>query len=84
MQTTLDPQVTDPYLELEPPKEAHIVARGDDGTPAGALILEGSVNGTPVEALCGLVFVPTRDPLKLPPCQRCKEAVETIMEFRSL
>ncbi len=36
-------------------------------------IAEASVNGTAVRAMCGVVFVPTRDPDPLPQCPRCAE-----------
>lgn len=31
------------------------------------------VNGTPVTALCGKVWVPNRDPERFPVCPECKE-----------
>ncbi|NNE74525.1 MAG: DUF3039 domain-containing protein [Acidimicrobiales bacterium] len=31
------------------------------------------VNGTPVRALCGKVWVPSRDPGRFPVCPECKE-----------
>jgi hypothetical protein len=31
------------------------------------------VEGTPVVALCGKVWVPSRDPQKFPVCPECKE-----------
>lgn len=36
-------------------------------------IVEAMVLGTPVEALCGKVWVPSRDPEKYPVCPTCKE-----------
>ncbi|HLR85071.1 MAG TPA: DUF3039 domain-containing protein [Nocardioidaceae bacterium] len=35
------------------------------------------VEGTPVTALCGKVWVPSRDPQKFPVCPECKELWET-------
>jgi Protein of unknown function (DUF3039) len=35
-------------------------------------ITEAMVTGTPVVALCGKVWVPTRDPKKYPVCPECK------------
>jgi hypothetical protein len=34
------------------------------------------VEGTPVVALCGKVWVPSRDPQRFPVCPECKEAWE--------
>jgi hypothetical protein len=36
------------------------------------------VEGTPVVALCGKVWVPSRDPQRFPVCPECKEAWEGI------
>lgn len=36
-------------------------------------ILESALSGDPVKALCGKVWVPTRDPERFPVCPTCKE-----------
>jgi hypothetical protein len=36
------------------------------------------VMGTPVVALCGKVWVPSRDPEKYPVCPECKDAWEQL------
>ncbi|ADG87651.1 hypothetical protein Tbis_0927 [Thermobispora bispora DSM 43833] len=36
-------------------------------------ITQSYVTGTPVRALCGKVWVPSRDPKKYPICPECKE-----------
>ncbi|WP_106539486.1 DUF3039 domain-containing protein [Haloactinopolyspora alba] len=36
-------------------------------------LTEAMINGTPVIALCGKVWVPSRDPQKYPVCPRCKD-----------
>lgn len=36
-------------------------------------IVEAMVTGTPIRALCGKVWVPSRDPQKYPVCPTCKE-----------
>lgn len=41
-------------------------------------IVEASVMGTPVTALCGKVWVPSRDPGRYPVCPECKEIWESI------
>jgi hypothetical protein len=41
-------------------------------------ILESAVEGTPVIALCGKVWVPNRDPGRFPVCPECKEIFESI------
>ncbi len=51
---------------------AHIV-RTKPGEDAAAKVLAARVEGTPIEALCGHVWVPSRDPKQLPVCQRCKD-----------
>jgi hypothetical protein len=36
-------------------------------------IVESAVSGTPVTALCGKKWIPSRDPTKFPICPTCKE-----------
>ena len=69
---TPDVSVSPPEMQTEPPKEAHIV-KTEPGESSAAKVTEARVFGTPVEALCGIVFVPSQDARKLPLCQQCKE-----------
>lgn len=39
-------------------------------------IVESAVLGSAVEALCGKIWVPSRDPQKFPVCPTCKEIYE--------
>ena len=39
-------------------------------------LMEGMINGTPVIALGGKVWIPSRDPEKFPVCPECKEVWE--------
>lgn len=41
-------------------------------------LTDAIVNGTPVIALCGKVWVPSRDPQRFPVCPMCKEIWEKI------
>jgi hypothetical protein len=41
-------------------------------------LTEAMVMGTPVVALCGKVWVPSRDPEKYPVCPECKEVWESL------
>ena len=41
-------------------------------------IMEAMVTGTPIRALCGKVWVPSRDPQRFPVCPTCKEIFESI------
>jgi len=43
-----------------------------------ASVTEGYIMGTPVIALCGAVFVPSRDPEKLRICPSCKEIMNAL------
>ena len=43
-----------------------------------AKITEAYVMGTPIEALCGKIFVPYRDPEKFPICPDCRELAEAL------
>jgi hypothetical protein len=44
-------------------------------------VLAARVEGTPLEALCGHIWVPSRDPRNLPLCQPCKEVYSLYREF---
>lgn len=41
-------------------------------------VTEAYVEGTPIEAVCGKVFIPSRDPKKFPVCPICAEVVESL------
>jgi hypothetical protein len=41
-------------------------------------LMDAMVNGTPVVALCGKVWVPSRDPERFPTCPECKEIWESL------
>ena len=43
-------------------------------------IVDSAVSGTPVVALCGKVWVPSRDPKRYPVCPECKEIYESLPE----
>ena len=43
-------------------------------------LMEAMVNGTPVVALCGKVWIPSRDPQKFPVCPECKEIWDGMRE----
>ena len=45
---------------------------------AAAEVTEGYIMGTPVNALCGVVFIPTKNPEKMRVCPSCKEIVEAL------
>jgi Protein of unknown function (DUF3039) len=82
------PAVVDPSLdrqtedipETAEPKSAHIVKVGP-GESATAKVIEARIYGTPVEALCGHVWIPSRDPRSLPMCEQCKEIYEMYRAF---
>lgn len=40
---------------------------------AKAIVTEAIITGTPVRALCGKVWVPSRDPKRFPVCPECAE-----------
>jgi len=70
-------------LDGDHERMAHIVLEGfsrDEGEfiAAGPSVVEGIVNGTPVRALCGKVWVPGRDPRRYPLCPTCKEIAEKL------
>ncbi|NBY45160.1 MAG: DUF3039 domain-containing protein, partial [Acidimicrobiia bacterium] len=78
--TTIVEQQTEHVTQTGKPLVAHIVKTGNDES-AAAKVLEARINGTPLEALCGHVWVPSRDPKQLPICQACKEIYEMYRGF---
>lgn len=71
---------TEHVPETDEPVVAHIV-KTLPGENAAAKVLEARINGTPLEALCGHIWVPSRDPKQLPLCDKCKEIYETYRMF---
>ena len=61
---------------VEPDDVAHFIW-GDDPK---ATITEAIVTGKPIVALCGKVFVPSRDISNLPICKECKKRKEEIQK----
>lgn len=43
-----------------------------------AKLVKAQATGSPVVALCGKVWVPTKDPEKYPVCPQCKEIWESL------
>jgi hypothetical protein len=41
-------------------------------------VVDSAVTGTPLTALCGKVWVPSRDPKRFPVCPECKEIYESL------
>lgn len=78
------PAVAEPITERIPetgePSMAHIV-KTEPGEDAAAKVLEARIYGTPLEALCGHVWVPSRDPKQLPLCDVCKDIYDTYRMF---
>lgn len=71
---------TEEVLQTGEPAAAHIV-KTDTGESAAAKVLEARIYGTPLEALCGHVWVPSRDPKQLPMCERCKSIYDLYKAF---
>ena len=70
----------DEVPETDEPVVAHIV-KVAKGESAAAKVLEARIYGTPLEALCGHVWVPSRDPNQHPLCEACKEIYEVYRLF---
>jgi hypothetical protein len=72
--------ITEEVLETGEPTMAHIV-KTEPGEDAASKVLEARIYGTPLEALCGHVWIPSRDPKQLPLCDKCKDIYETYRMF---
>lgn len=73
MSTQVEDRVeTTPVTKLDDGSErdrfAHIVRKADQ--------MKGYFGGQEVQALCGKVWVPDRDPKRYPVCPTCKEVAE--------
>lgn len=68
-------RVTERTTSQVPSEAAHIVKQTSDKS-AQHLVVEALVEGTPLEALCGHVFVPSKDPKALPICEACKDVAD--------
>ena len=81
---TVLPARTEPLLDQEletaEPILAHIV-KTEPGESAAAKVMETRIYGTPLEARCGHVWVPSRDPKQVPMCQKCKDIYDTYRAF---
>ena len=82
--TTAPVETTRPDTERIPqtgdPECAHIVKTNGDES-AAAKVLQARIEGTPLEALCGHRWVPSRDPKQLPLCAKCKDIYDTYRAF---
>jgi hypothetical protein len=67
-QTLVKERVDPLYEEGDQDRFSHYVPR--------AKLTEALVLGTPVRALCGKMWVPSRDPERFPICPTCKEIWE--------
>ena len=62
------------------------VASGVESAPGvkdPGKVTEAYILGTPVEALCGHVFTPSKDPKQLPVCDTCKDIADIRTDGRS-
>lgn len=74
--TPTEESVTNPVTDDGDHDRFSHYARRNDVTRA-------TVQGTPVVAICGKVWVPSRDPLKYPICKTCAEIKAKIDARRS-
>jgi hypothetical protein len=65
--TSIDPKVTD---EGSSKQFSHYAEKNE--------VTEAYVLGTPVLAICGKIFIPSRDPLKFPICPICKKIADSL------
>ena len=71
--TSIDSRpVVDPLLDDgdDDDRYSHYVRKED--------ILRSQVDGTPVKALCGKVWLPGKDPEKFPVCPQCKDMMSML------
>lgn len=66
----VEEEVTYTYEDGDHERFAHYVPKDR--------IMESAVTGKPVRALCGKVWVPSRDPERFPVCPLCKEIYDSL------
>lgn len=71
--TLVKPDITDP--DTGEPLISHICRKVD--------VARAYVTGEPIQALCGKIWVPSRDPENLPVCKRCVEEAHKIHSART-
>ncbi len=71
MKTEIDQKTEDFLTESGEPRYAHYAD--------SVSVTEGYITGKSVLALCGKLFVPSRDPKKFPVCPICKKIVEALL-----
>lgn len=67
-----DNPMVDETTESDEPKISHVIHKEDH--------LRGYVLGEPVLALCGFIFVPSRDPNGYEMCPKCTEIVQKMIQ----
>ncbi|WP_311208758.1 MULTISPECIES: DUF3039 domain-containing protein [unclassified Aeromicrobium] len=75
---TLDRPIVETNTTTDPVDATHIVqtpAGEPDETPH-AYVMRARIEGFPIVALCGYVFVPQHDPAPRPVCEPCKAEFE--------
>lgn len=60
------------------PRLAHIVRCPPDHKSVNAYLMAAMIEGFEVEALCGKVWIPSRDPKKYPVCEPCIDEASNI------
>jgi hypothetical protein len=72
-------QLTEPRLQDPDTGDHNRFAHYVAGRNAAALVTQAMVLGTPVEALCGKRWVPSRDASRYPVCPECVERKRKLM-----
>lgn len=71
--TIVAPDIGDPALdEGDHDRFAHFVDKNK--------LMSSAVNGHPVRALCGKLWVPNRDPKKFPVCPECEDIMKRLRD----
>lgn len=74
---------SDPELDLGEAEAKHII-KAEPGESPTATVLRARIEGIPLEALCGYIWIPHKNPDGLPLCQKCKEIFDLECAFNGL
>jgi hypothetical protein len=70
MTTDLQERLEESLTDSGEPKYAHYAE--------SVSVTEGYVLGKPVVAICGQIFIPSRDPKKFPLCPNCMDIAKSL------
>ena len=73
--------VFDETEEADSPIVAHIVDPDGDKREPSVIVLDAMVNGKSLKALCGHIWIPSRNPDNYPICKKCLDVFDAMIKL---